>query len=409
MKVLHLWKSDSPSYGGGGAGSMHRLHSNLRQVGIDSKILCEIKTTMSPHVIKARFRSRLESHIKSVTKRVGLNDIHRISSFKIKQHKAYLEADVLNFHGTHSEFISYLALPSLTESKPAVFTLRDMWCLTGHCAISYDCDRWKIGCGHCPYPDAYPAISRDATRIEWRLKNWVYKRSKLTIVALSHWLTERAKASMLNRFPIYHIPNGVDTTVYQPLDPDQCRYTLGIPPGKKVLMFTATSLKLFGKGGDLLLKALRSLPESLKAEIVLLLFGKEGEKIAEASGIQTVDLGYISSHRLKAVAYSAADLFVFPTRAESFGMVLLESMACGTPPVSFSVGPVPELVRPGITGYLAEIENAKDLGNGIVQLLEDEPLRNSMGQKCREVALKEYSSELETQRYIDLYRQILQT
>jgi glycosyltransferase involved in cell wall biosynthesis len=407
MKVLHLWKSDSPSHGGGGAGSMYRLHSNLRRAGIDSKILCEIKTTGSPHVTRIRLRSRWESRIRPITERLGLNDIHRVGSFRIKRHESYLEADIVNFHGIHSGFISYLALPSLTESKPAVFTVRDMWCLTGHCAFSYDCERWKIGCGDCPYPDAHPAIRRDATRIEWKLKNWVYGRSDLTLVALSKWLTEQVKASMLNRFPIYHISNGIDTKIYQPLDPDKCRYTLGIPPGKKVLMFMATALKRFQKGGDLLLEALHSLPESLKTEIVLLLLGKGGEEIAEASVIQALDLGYISNHRLKAVAYSAADLFVCPSRAESFGMVLLESMACGTPSVCFNVGPVPELVRPGITGYLAETENAKDFCNGIVQLLEDEPLRNYMGQKGREIALKEYPSELEAQRYIELYRQLL--
>jgi glycosyltransferase involved in cell wall biosynthesis len=229
----------------------------------------------------------------------------------------------------------------------------------------------------------------------------------LTFVALSNWLTEQAEASMLSHSPVHQIPNGVDVQVYRPLDRDRCRYALGVPQNRKVLTFAATSLKLFNKGGDLLLEALHSLPKSLKAEIVLVLFGNRGDAVAEACDVQTVDLGYISSHRLKAVAYSAADLFVLPTRAESFGMVLLESMACGTPPISFDVGPVPELVRPGITGYLAKAGNARDMATGIVQLLEDESLRNDMGQRCRQVAVEEYSSELEAQRYIELYRQIL--
>ena len=198
MKVLQLWKSDGPTRGGGGAGSMYRLHSNLRKAGIDSKILCEIKTTTSPHVSTIQRGSRLESLLKRVTARLGLNDIHRVSSFGIKRHEAYLEADVLNFHGIHSGFINYLALPSLTKGKPAVFTLRDMWCLTGHCAISYDCERWQIGCGSCPYLDAYPPVRRDATHIEWKLKDWAYSHSSLTIVALSNWLVERAEAKSVS-------------------------------------------------------------------------------------------------------------------------------------------------------------------------------------------------------------------
>jgi glycosyltransferase involved in cell wall biosynthesis len=82
-------------------------------------------------------------------------------------------------------------------------------------------------------------------------------------------------------------------------------------------------------------------------------------------------------------------------------------MACGTPLVSFRVGGVPELVRPGITGYLAEPGDAHDLSNGILQLLEDEALRRDMSQRCRAIALQEYPLELQVQRYLELYRHVL--
>lgn len=407
IKVLHLWKSDGIA-GGGGAIAMYRLHSSLREAGIDSKILSEIKTTESSHVKVIRPWHRLESLIRRVTSRVGLNDIHRVSSFKIKRHQWFQEADILQFHGIHSGFISYLALPSLVRNRPTIFTLHDMWCLTGHCAYSFDCDRWKIGCGNCAHLDAYPPIRRDATHIEWKLKDWVYSRSNFTIVSPSSWLTQQAKQSMMRRFPIHRIPNGVDVQAYQPLDPEKCRSLLGIPPDKKVLMFASVNLQDSRKGGDLLMKALQSLPASLKAEALLLLLGRRGERIAEAAGIQILNLGYVSNDRVKAIAYSAADLFVHPTLVDNLPLVLQEAMACGTPMVSFKVGGVPDLVRPGITGYLAEPENSGDLRNGIVQLLENGPLRDSMSQQCRTIALKEYSLELQVKRYIALYHQVLQ-
>lgn len=386
---------------------MFRLHSNLREAGIASRILCENKNNDSPYISVKPTITKTERRVQKLTSRFGLNDIHRISSFSIKRHESYAEADIVNFHGIHSGFISYLALPFLTANKPAVFTLRDMWCLTGHCALSYDCDRWKIGCGKCPYPEAYPPIKKDATRLEWKLKNWAYSRSNLTIVALSHWLSEQAKKSMLSRFPIYHIPNGVNTESFKPLDLDQCRYALGLPRNKKVLLFATTHLSNFGKGGDLLLEALQSLPRSLKDEILLLVMGNEGDAFIKAFGMQSVNLGYVNNDHLKASAYSAADLYVSPTRGESFGQTILESLACGTPVVSFNLGPIPELVRPEITGYLAEPENPKDLGKGIVQLLEDKSLLNRMGELGRSIAIKEYSSDLETQRYIELYQLLL--
>jgi glycosyltransferase involved in cell wall biosynthesis len=282
-----------------------------------------------------------------------------------------------------------------------------MWSFTGHCAYSYDCDRWKIGCGKCPYPEAYPAIQRDNTHLEWTLKNWVYERSHLTIVTPSRWLAEQAQLSMLSRFPIHHIPNGVKTNLYQPLDPEQCKAVLGIPVTKRVLMFGAEILGDLRKGADLLLKVLQGLPQSLKSEVLLLTFGKSGDEITKAADMEVFNLGYIGGDRMKAIAYSAADLFLFPTRADNLPLVLQESMACGTPMVSFKVGGVPDLVRPGVTGYLANPEDIKDFQDGILELLEDPDLRAQMGQNCREIALQEYSLALQTQRYIELYQQIL--
>ena len=412
MRVLQLNLSDYHLNGGTGI-AMHRLNLGLRKAGIDSKILCHLKTLESSQNIVQLSRPLhlkiIEKVLKEgVTSQLGLNNIHAVSSFNIKKQQVYLDADIFNLHCVH-EFFNYLALPSLTESKPAVFTFHDMWAFTGHCAYSYDCDRWKIGCGKCPYPDTSPSIKRDGTRLEWKLKDWAYNHSNLTVVTNSKWLMEQAKESMFNRLPIYNIPYGIDLNTYQPLDPEQCRLLLGIPTGKKVLMFAAWKLSMSRKGGDLLLKALQNLPESLKAETVLLLLGGGGEAIAEITGFQTLNLGYLSSERLMAIAYSAADLFLFPTRADTFGLVSIESQACGTPVVSFRVGGVPEHVRPGITGYLAEPENVEDFRDGIVQLLEDESLYSYMSQKCREIAVKEYSLELYAQRYIELYSQLLQS
>lgn len=404
MNVLHINQSD---ISGGAAIAGYRLHQSLLAQGVDSRLLVGFAKTSSDRVTAVP-RNSIENYSKRFTWRLGINYLQYISTFNITQHSFYKNTDVINFHNLHGDYFNYLAIPQLTKSKPVVFTLHDMWSFTGHCAYSYDCDRWKIGCGKCPYPDTYPPIKLDNTRLEWQLKNWVYHRSQLSIVTLSNWLTQQAMQSMLNQFPIHHIPNGVDTKTYQPLDSEQCRFLLGIPASKKVLMFGAQTFSDPRKGSDLLLKALSSLPVSLKTESLLLTIGDSSEAIAEAVEIQTLNLGYVSSDRLKAIAYSAADLFIFPTRADNLPLVLQESMACGTPMVSFKVGGVPDIVRPETTGYLAEFEDTKDLSNGIVQLLEDKSLHNYMSAQCRAIALQEYSLELQAQRYIELYRQTLQ-
>ena len=401
MKVLHINQSDTA---GGAAIAGYRLHQGLVEQGIDSKLLVGNKQTDHPKVALIPRRYRLENQLYRFTNRLGFHTLNHVGSFDIPKHPFFQEADILNFHNLHSTGFSYLAIAKLTQHKPAVFTLHDMWSFTGHCAYSYDCNRWQTGCGQCPYPETYPSIKRDSTHWEWKLKNWVYNRSNLTIVTLSHWLTKLAKESILNRFPIHHIPNGIDVHAYKPLDPDLCRATLGIPSDKKVLLSSAQSLQDSRKGGHLLVKALQSLPETLKQNCFLLTFGKQATQLEQAMELPALHLGYMSSDRLKAMAYSAADLCVFPTRADNLPLVLQESMACGTPMVSFKVGGVPDLVRPGITGYLAAPENVQDLRDGMVQFLEDDELRETMSKNCRDIAVQEYSLELQAKRYVELYR-----
>ncbi len=420
MNVLHINQSD---IAGGAAIAGYRLHQGLLAQGMDSRLLVGQVQTNSDRVAPVPRKDRTEKLLAHINESFGLKYLNHISSFNISQHPFFKDADVLNFHNLHKDYFNYLAIPLLTEHKPAfnylaiplltehkpaVFTLHDMWSFTGHCAYSYDCERWKTGCGKCPYPYTYPKIQTDNTHIEWQLKNWVYSGSNLSIVTPSNWLTEQVKQSMLNRFPIHHIPYGIDTEAYYPLDHEQCQFVLGIPSSKRVLMFGAEELKDSRKGGDLLLKALQNLPESLKAETMLITFGKGSEAISNTVGMQTLNLGYVDSDRLKSIAYSAADLFIFPTRADNLPLVLQESMACGTPMISFKIGGVPDLVRHGITGYLAAPEDADDFCHGIVELLEDQRLCDRMSQNCRAIALKEYPLELQAKRYIDLYYQAWQ-
>ena len=404
MKVLHINQSDI----GGGAGiAAFRIHEGLLARGIDSRLLVGKALTGSSRVaVVPRWRF-VETQLFRITYLLGLNYVYHLTTFRLPKHPLFREADVVHFHNLHTGYFNYLALPSLTKRKPSVFTLHDMWSFTGHCSYSYDCDRWRFGCGKCPYPQQYPKILIDNSRLEWKLKKFAYRHSQMAIVTASRWLTEQARQSILNRFPIQYIPHGIDPEVYQPLDVEKCRSLLGIPRDKKVLMFGAVNLQDRRKGGDLLIQALKDLPASLKAEVLLLTLGYGGEAISEATDVAAWHLGYVTSDRMKAIAYSAANLFIFPSRADIFGLMLLESMACGTPIVSFNVGGIPDLVRHRLTGYLAEPEDDKDFSAGIMRLLEDEALRNRMSLACRKVVLEEFRLELQVKRYLDLYHHLL--
>jgi glycosyltransferase involved in cell wall biosynthesis len=386
---------------------MMRLHEGLLAAGVRSRILCQLDAPDTPEIDVVPRWSRLDMQIRRLTMRLGLNDIHRVSSPLIARHPFYRDADVVHFHGLHSGFLSYLSLPALTRRKPTVFTLHDLWALTGHCASPRDCERWRIGCGQCPYPDTHPAIQRDATSIEWRLKKWAYSRSRLTIIALNQRHAEYARRGLLGCFPVHCIPNGIDTDLFRPQDRTRCRSALGIAHDRHVVMFAALVLDQFNKGGDLLVAALNHLPEPVRRNVTLLLVGRNGATIRGAIDIPSVDLGSIEQPETMAMAYSAADLFVSPTRAETFSLVLAEAMACGTPLVAFNVGGVSALVRPGLTGHLAQPENPSDLAAGIAALLGDDTQRRIFGNNCRSIALAEYSASAVIGRHIALYETLM--
>jgi glycosyltransferase involved in cell wall biosynthesis len=404
MKVLHINQSD---IGGGAAIAAYRLHQGLLAQQVRSSLLVDKRQSDSDLVATISRKRYVEGLSGRLGYHLGLNYVNLTSSFKIPSHRFYIESDILNFHNLHSDYFNYLSIPTLTRHKPAVLTLHDMWSFTGHCAYSFDCDRWKIGCGSCPRLDSCPSTARDNTRIEWKLKRWSYNRSNLTIISPSKWLADLASESLLSGFPIHHIPNGIDTDIYKPLDPIVCRSALGISNKKRVILFVAHSLQDPRKGSDLLVSALQKLPDSIKSETLLLTMGEGSTTLSSSLDIQTMSLGYIGGDLLKAIAYSAADIFICPTRADNLPLVLQESMACGLPMVSFNVGGVPELVRPGLTGLLAKAEDSIDFSETIVQILTDKSMRQRMANTCRETALEEYSIQLQAKRYASVYKEIL--
>jgi glycosyltransferase involved in cell wall biosynthesis len=418
VKVLLVHRHDFGR--GGGNIAMARLHRALRASGVDSRILCDRKVDgageegagedvppESVEIPRSRWTRRAESVLERIFRPLGLNDLHAVSSFGIPRTEAYREADVLDFHCIHGGFFNFLALPRLARDKAAVMTLHDMWPLTGHCHASLDCRRWRTGCGECPYPEVYPPVERDATALEWRLKDWTYGRCSFRVVAPSRWLGAIAEESMLGRFPVSVVPHGLDLRTYRPRDGAERRRELGIPDDRTVLMAAGLDLTSRLKGADLLVEAMGQLPREMRRSAVLVLMGRRSEELEERIPMEVISTGYLRDDLDKARTYAAADIFVHPSRAENYPLVLLESLACGTPMAAFSVGGVPELVRPGETGALAPPGDAGALAERLSRLLDDEELRGRMSAACRERAEAEHDVALQARRYRDVYRAAL--
>ena len=390
---------------------MRRLHTSLKEAGVDSKVLhIDGKGNAADNgfiqISKPTDMKRMNRCIHSLTQLTGLHALSGVRSSRIKKMSAYQDADILHIHRM-LYVISYLGLPSLTKDKPSVLTLCDAWALTGRCYHSLDCERWKNGCGTCPHQNIFPSTTVDWSHYEWLLKKWAYGHSKMVVVAKSRWMQEMLRESILKLFPVYWIPNGIDVNSFKPLEKKACRKALGIPNGKKVLMLIAVNQKNYVKGGDLILKALEDLPNSFKKEIILFLAGTKPFDFKRALGIETLNLGYLDCDSLKALAYSTADLFICPSRVENFPNVVLESMSCGTPVVAFRVGGIPDCVHPYKTGYLAKPFDTKDLSRGIIEIIEDQSLREHMRDDCRSLMVRDFSKEKNLEKYLNLYKSLL--
>jgi glycosyltransferase involved in cell wall biosynthesis len=176
-----------------------------------------------------------------------------------------------------------------------------------------------------------------------------------------------------------------------------------LPQDKRVVLFVAGNMHQPRKGLDILVRAMGGREES--REWILATVSE-----VPARGVEGVDhryLGKIGNDGLMSLAYSAADLCVVPSRQDNLPNTVLESMACGTPVVASDAGGIPDMVRPGVTGELAPPEDAETLGAMIVGLLQNEEKRSRIAEKCRPIALEEYSPQVQARQYSDLYERIL--
>lgn len=396
LKLLFI----NETYNSGGAGiASKRIADGLSHKGIIIKWITAYEINKN---IKVPFFISIDKEIYRITYRNGLRNIHIISNKYIKQWDIYKESELVHFHNIHAkqDFFNYLFIRSFSNEKPAIITLHDMWWFTGHCSFSYDCERWKKGCGKCPYPDTYPAIEKDATRIEHWLKKFVFTRSNIHFVAISKWMEDNLKKSFLKNKPIHFIPNGIDTSVYKP-------FQKSLQQEKIRLLFVAANTSDKRKGIDLLIKSLTDLPDYIKSKCELWVMGNGDEILQNFVGIPVVNLGYITDDHNKAEIYSASDIFLFPTRADNLPLVLQESMACGTPMISYDVGGVSDLVRHGQTGLLAEQENINQFTQHIITMVQNPELLQTFSANCRKIAIDEYDIEIAVQKYITLYESLV--
>ena len=293
------------------------------------------------------------------------------------------------------------------EFAPVVWTLHDMWSFTGRCAYSYDCDKFITGCdAACPTPHESPSLAPEKIQAAWEQRRAIYDRHRhdLVIVAPSRWLAEQARRGLFANHRVEVIPYGLTDRYYDfdPVPREDARRELGINPAGPVLLLAAFDLAERRKGGEILADLWRHIEHR---PLTVVTMGRGAVAINDPL-IEVHSLGWIDEDRQKAVAYSAADALLHPAPADNFPNVVLEAFACGTPAITMPVGGLPEMVRPGVSGWLADAATPAGLGQAVERAVRDLSLGKSLRESSRALAAKEYSLELQGRRYFQLFQEL---
>lgn len=418
MKILHINTRD---YGGAAIAAI-RLHKALLDEGVDSSMLfleqsnpdipaafgfrkeeknrsgylirkiVSVKNKLLEGISQSqRNNAKLENRVKGL-EMFSFNP----SDYDVSLHAAYREADVIHLHWT-ARFFDFRTFQRMR--KPVIWTLHDMNPFTGGCHFSRGCSNYETACKNCPQIAGTKDINNAWVNQEYKRKN--LEGISPVITAPSNWMKNCSEKSTLFRgFKSICIPNSVDLETFKPLDKQFCRKALNWPVEKRILLFVSEEIDYQRKGFDILVSAKTEIQVS---DFLIFVIGVTGMPEINILGI--VYKGKIKDEGLMALAYSAADAVVIPSREDNLPNVMLESLACGTPVISFPVGGMPDVITNGFNGLLAKEATPESLAKTIGYFFENPGIFKS--NEISAHAEKLFSPKAQASAYIRLYKEML--
>jgi glycosyltransferase involved in cell wall biosynthesis len=427
VRILHYSDGDS----GGGAGrAAFRLHRALREAGVQSRMVVLDKRSededvdwihsrsflrpppSSPWRWRARrVRARLTP---SRPKPPSLNLFHYDAgptteiAFEDLRRAPRGAVDIVYFHHVR-RLLTVDLMRAIMDfyGCPAVQILHTHAPFTGGCNFTLGCERFTASCGACP--ELSSTDEHDLSRVQWQHKRAVLGSAPLAFVTPGTDTAGLARTSSLfHEHEVVTIPHAVDARVFDLGDQAAARHALRIPQDARVICTSAVGWQNRYKGTDDLLAALRRIAETLeesRASTFLLVVGSGGERLLESQPFPGLALGLLNDDLALALVFRSADVLVCSSRAETGPQTIPEAMLCGTPAAAFPVGAVPDFVRHGETGYIAQAGDSDDLARGIETVLGWNHDRGR-AERCREAALGT-SYDRVAARHLDLCESLL--
>ena len=303
--------------------------------------------------------------------------------------------DIIQIHNLHGYYINYQILFEYLNSTriPIVMTLHDCWAFTGHCVhfSIIGCEKWKTGCYECELKNKYPKNSLlfDRSKRNFSLKKKYFSSNpNLHIVAVSDWLYGLIRNSFLKNNPLHIIKNGIDLNVFRPQE---------VKKTERFCILAVSNVWHKDKG----LYDIYQLRELLSEEDYKIIVVGLSKKQIKSLPAGITGITSTSNQQELACLYSNADVLINPTYADTFPTINLESIACGTPVVTYKTGGSPESITEK-TGVIVDQGDIEGMASAI-RKLRTRPLSSD---ECRQYAINSFDKEHCFMRYIELYEQL---
>ena len=402
---------------GGAAVAARRLRDGLLAQGHAVRFFVQTQTEAHPDTYSTqggleRSFNRLRSGIDSLPlRRWGASPDKFSTSWLPRRWPTLRQAQqgqLLHLHWTNAGFLS---VDDIAHAPvPVVWTLHDMWAITGGCQYDAGCGRYTQGCGACPVLGSSAAADLSSRRYSRKRRQW--RGRPITLVSPSRWLAAEArKSAIFEGHRIEVLRNGLNLQRYQPLDRAFARQALGLPVDKRLVLFGSINPGSdTRKGYDLLQAAIGHLAADAGpgSALALVVFGSNPEREERLHGLPAFHMGHLNDDLSLALLYAACDVFVAPSRQDNLPNTVAEALACGVPCVAFGIGGLPDLVEHGRNGYLAQPFEAQDLARGIAWCLDTAGQRwQTLCAGARRFATEHLDLAQQTERHVALYRDIL--
>lgn len=319
----------------------------------------------------------------------------KVATKKLIAHLDKINPDIIHIHNIHSHDCNLELLFKYIKANniKTYWTFHDCWAFTGYCYYfdMVNCDKWKDECKSCSQSRRFSWLL-DCSNQNFNRKKELFKGLDLTVITPSKWLADLVKQSFFKEYPVKVINNGIDLSVFKPTESDFRERNNCMD--KFILLGVAFDWAE-RKGLDVFIE----LAERLEDKFQIVLVGINS-KLARILPDNIIVINKTNNQKELAEIYTAADLYVNPTREEVFGLVNIEALACGTPVITFNSGGSPECIDE-TCGVVVPKDDTEVLYNEILRICKSNPF--TKGACINRASLFDLNNKFK--EYVDLYEE----